>query len=260
MMTNKSREAVAFRDYLNDEEEISLTELVKRCNANDNTAYSFPEDADCYGLIYLDGRLCSAIALFGIGGSSNGKAVDEIAAWTDPEYRKQGLFTRLYSELCETYEVAEVKRFAVYENTSAAATLKAIGAEHIYDECIMRLRLNSADDIYREEEKFDSIYSILNEMDISEDGICECRYGSCSYKVYGNEAYIYGVLIYDSFRSQGYGFKMMYSLLKQLREKKISSCFLEVNSLNIPAVELYKKTGFKIEERIKYYEQVTNLE
>ncbi len=254
MMTNKSRGALAFRDYLNDEEEFSLYELIKSCNKNDNTTYSFPDDADCYGLLYLNGKLCSAIALFGIGGSSGGRTVDEIAAWTDPEYRKNGFFKRLYMELNEIYELAEVNRFAVYDNDSAIGTLKAIGAEHTYDECIMNLSFNSEADIYANELSFD-IYSILNEMNITEDGICECRYGSCSYRIYDDRAYIYGVLIYDSFRSKGYGFKMMYSLLKHLRKKEIKSCFLEVSSLNIPAVSLYEKLGFKTGECIKYYEK-----
>lgn len=260
MMTNKSREALAFRDYLNDEEELSLHKLIKCCNEYDNTAYGFPEDADCYGLLYLNGILCSAIALFGVGGSSGGRAVDEIAAWTEPRYRKKGFFKRLYEELKDTYELAEVNRFAIYENKAAVETLGSIGAEHTYDECIMNLSFYTKEDIYADGDFFDKDCSILDEMDITDDGICECRYGSCSYKIYGKGAYIYGVLVYDSFRSRGYGFKMMYSLLKHLREMGISSCFLEVSSLNIPALKLYEKLGFRIGECIKYYEKTCNLE
>ena len=62
-------------------------------------------------------------------------------------------------------------------------------------------------------------------------------------------------LIFDEFKRNGYGFKLINYLIA--KDKDIS---LEVNSLNVPAISLYKKVGFKeVAIRKNYYNGVDGI-
>ena len=43
-----SRRAAAFRDFLNEEEELKVSKLTEACNSCDGTSYGVPLDGDLY--------------------------------------------------------------------------------------------------------------------------------------------------------------------------------------------------------------------
>ena len=65
------------------------------------------------------------------------------------------------------------------------------------------------------------------------------------------------VFVEENFRRQGYAYKILSYIIENNQNYKI---MLEVNEENIPAINLYKKLGFKkISERANYYKDKTAL-
>ncbi|MBW0432611.1 GNAT family N-acetyltransferase [Leptospira yasudae] len=72
------------------------------------------------------------------------------------------------------------------------------------------------------------------------------------YKLSGEEIEIYRVAVHPRHRKKGIAKKLLDYLLNSEREK---SFFLEVSSLNLPAIGLYEACGFqRIHVRKRYYE------
>lgn len=71
--------------------------------------------------------------------------------------------------------------------------------------------------------------------------------GYCGYYGVIPEAYICNVAIDKNHRRLGLGYKMLEELIKQAYSRGITSMTLEVRVSNRPAIELYKRLGFKQE-------------
>jgi ribosomal protein S18 acetylase RimI-like enzyme len=56
-----------------------------------------------------------------------------------------------------------------------------------------------------------------------------------------------GMGVYKTWRGTGIGKRLLMATLDKAREKKLERVELEVWASNLPAIELYKKTGFAIE-------------
>lgn len=71
--------------------------------------------------------------------------------------------------------------------------------------------------------------------------------------VYG-EAHILDIAVHPDLRRRGLATWLLESIISRLREGSVIGIFLEVRKSNTPAIELYKKFGFKeAYERKKYY-------
>lgn len=60
------------------------------------------------------------------------------------------------------------------------------------------------------------------------------------------EAQICNICVINKFRRQGYAVKLLESVAAFALENGCERCELEVNTANVPAVELYKKCGYEI--------------
>jgi ribosomal-protein-alanine N-acetyltransferase len=70
-----------------------------------------------------------------------------------------------------------------------------------------------------------------------------------------DEANIVNIVVHPSFRNLGIGTKLLYTILKNAKEKNAKFATLEVRASNTIAIKLYEKFGFKlIAIRKKYYE------
>lgn len=267
-----------------------LKELVSYSNKIDNTNYSAPDDADFYALLLSkdDARaligteptgaeltgaeltgteltgteLISCIALYKVGETYKENPVKYLEAFTKPDYRKKGYFKLLLDSLKDELS-GNVLMFGIYENTSAIATLKSLGAFHDHDELLMELKLKELESIKNfkklKDDNTPKIRVNIDEIKEKESLRNECRFhvttfaGECYLRAEGESAYIYGVLTYEKFKKKGYAFLMLKNLLNYLKEKGMERVTLEVFSKNIPAIKLYKKLGFKVKEKIDYY-------
>ena len=74
-----------------------------------------------------------------------------------------------------------------------------------------------------------------------------------------DESDIISVAVSKNFRSKGIATKLINALISALKEKGVTSLFLEVRESNINAIKLYEKVGFtKLSVRKNYYDGVEN--
>lgn len=66
-------------------------------------------------------------------------------------------------------------------------------------------------------------------------------------------AYLGGLAILPRFSGQGYGYKMLESILKLVKSKGFVRVELSVADINEPAIKLYEKAGFKKEGVLRKY-------
>lgn len=258
-------------DYLTDDMLDSVTDLVLDVNEEDNVKYAVPDDADYYALMYDDGTagvsipeeldadeldpdgLAAFIALYEMGETHNGEEVIELSAFTGPQYRKRGCFKTLMASLSEELSDFSV-RFAVYEGTANTEALKSIGALYDHDELMMALRLSDAEPSGNA--GFDvniAIEEVHTDDGDYEEGKVSTPYGECFVRLYGQRAYVFGILTYESRRRHGYAEEMLRTLFRELKDRGIDEITLEVSSANIPAKALYDKLGFRTMDRLSYY-------
>lgn len=80
--------------------------------------------------------------------------------------------------------------------------------------------------------------------------------GFIIYSVIYERAEIVDIIIDDSFRGNGYGYKLLNNAIEIINNENVLNITLEVNKSNLSAINLYKKTGFEIcAERKNYYEE-----
>ena len=78
--------------------------------------------------------------------------------------------------------------------------------------------------------------------------------GFCSAIIVENEMQITSVRVKANYRNKKIATKMLFYLFDIACKKNVLSCILEVRENNIPAINLYKKFGFKkVGVRKKYY-------
>jgi ribosomal-protein-alanine N-acetyltransferase len=67
------------------------------------------------------------------------------------------------------------------------------------------------------------------------------------------QAHIVTLNVHPTFRRKGYGKLLLQATEERIKKEGISSCYLEVRVQNKAAINLYEKTGYKIEETVKDY-------
>lgn len=236
---------------LNEEEKNQIHYLETICSSHDSIKLSYPlEDGTCHFLLFDDdGSVLSALSLF-----FSWEDCCECTAFTLPQKRGQGCFTRLFDLALSFLEEKEEKEHAGYDLLFVVSpgcqdtmnVLDALGAEYDYSEYIMELKLEkSAPDslIQIELQKNGLCIGLLNQQVI---GSCRLDYGNKS-------ACLYEMEIKEAFRNQGFGTGFLHTLFSCLIEKGIHTLRLQVTSTNEAAMALYKKTGFHICETLSYY-------
>ncbi len=79
--------------------------------------------------------------------------------------------------------------------------------------------------------------------------------------VAAGEAHILNLCIDPSYRSRGYGARMLDHMLAVARSAKVTEIFLEVRPSNETAISLYQKKGFRqIASRPSYYQATDGRE
>lgn len=234
------------KDYLTEKEERSVERIVEDSNTFDGTGYSAPLDADAYYLSRHEGRLVAFLAVFSMGDTVDGRPVEEIMLFTDPEYRKHGRARKLYQKyLADLQNAADddsrisvpVIRFSAYPSEISATFLEKIGAVYDHDEVLMRRHLgnNSGRKLAEREIRLENEYS------------------ECSIKTYGTVGYIYGVRTDRRHLRQGSAEKLLNDVFAKLYDLGAEDAVLEVSSANVPAYHLYQKLQFEVRESLQIW-------
>lgn len=245
-----------------------ITGLATACALAEPISLSAPlEDGLSYFLGYEGKELVSMVFLF-----FPEETVCECGAYTLPESRQKGYFSRLLDEALAFVEEYEKSRnpdvdfcfLTDGKSPDAAAALKALGAEYWYSEYSMSLDLPASGPVSKErpslhtqtwkgaDETCPPLRITEAEQHLYTAALDDTAVGVCLILPNGNSVYFYGFEIKESFRRRGYGQHFLTAMI-ELLSKDYRRITLQVSSQNTPAVNLYKKTGFHITETLSYY-------
>lgn len=97
--------------------------------------------------------------------------------------------------------------------------------------------------------KFDlNLYSKCKVLEIDDNVV-----GFITYSIIYERCEIIDIIVDDSFRSMGYGCKLLNEVINEAILKKCSNITLEVNVNNYSAISFYKKNNFNIVTTRKNY-------
>ncbi|QHQ59985.1 GNAT family N-acetyltransferase [Anaerocolumna sedimenticola] len=233
-------------------------------------------------LYYANGVLVSYLGICMFGGN-----VPELNGMTHPEWRRRGLFTKLFS-----LALSELKRdnpekllLLTDENSeSGKAFIQHISGIYGFSEYRMKYYAHNISELppcghpaiqlktveksdIKEISRQNAIYfgtteeSEILAMDESmlTDGMYLVRLKDSSigkiYVEYGeNSAFIYGFGILPEFRRNGYGKAAFRAVMDIIKSKGIDDIQLDVESKNRNALNLYKSFGFQEMSVMNYFE------
>lgn len=232
---------------LNENQKKAIHDLLLTCKKHEPLTLTFPtEDADLYVLYKEQDRILSACAF-----TKEDDDTYECSALTAPNRRRQGLFSELLDTAIKLLpEDVSFLFYTDHKSTDAMETLKTYEAEPLFHEYMMELSDSSA-------LRSDCTMSISMTESSIEDGThtlhYRSSYGIVNFSVLSSYYYLYGFEIGEEFRGKGYGHAMLCEVLNDLSAKKSMPVRLQVSGENIPALSLYKRTGFQITEALSCY-------
>jgi ribosomal protein S18 acetylase RimI-like enzyme len=222
----------------------------------------------------------SVIGYMGI--ASFGRNTAEISGMVHPEWRRKGIFTRLYElaiEECTRRKFEKILLLCDNKSEAAKQFIKSTGAKYSFSEYKMKftecdvvsegkpVTLRKANTMDGEEiGRLDSIFWGELNIQISNPEEEE-KNNRITYmietegkligkiRVESDEkiAYIYGFGILDEYRGKGYGREALRAALKLINNSNINNVYLDVAANNNRALNLYKSCGFVEEAVMNYY-------
>jgi len=276
--------------YMNIQKPVKLTEtqienmrnLVETCNKHDglncsadvDESFNEPDDLNSF-LLYQDGRLLSFINLF-----APKKSEAELSAFTLPELRRQGLFSRLLKEakteilrrgisdilfVCDrkskdgrkvtahlgaAYDFSEyLMRYTAPNQTAALLqsqfTIRPSLPEDI--ETLVELSLLSFDDSREDAEGYiQGIFSSENR--IQHVALLGGKIaGMISTALENGKSYIHGLCVFPEYRKKGIGGALLdYKAAESTRFHPDNKIELEVMTENRGALSIYERAGFEV--------------
>ncbi|MDI9644370.1 MAG: ribosomal protein S18-alanine N-acetyltransferase [Candidatus Verstraetearchaeota archaeon] len=76
--------------------------------------------------------------------------------------------------------------------------------------------------------------------------MCRIEFGVSNLKrEFVRKGHVISIAVMEGYRGLGIGFRLMEQGMKNVRESGATEIYLEVRQSNIPAIQLYRKLGFK---------------
>lgn len=248
----------------------AMEELVDLCSRQDGQSYSLLQGPmRCWSLTDENGSL----AAFGAG-SALEEGMWECQAFTRPDLRRRGCFSRILEMMAEDelLQDCDICFWTDSRWNEAAEALEAVGAERIMEEHLMEIPLRGEEPDGRGSDGRGSGRRGCGRrgsgrrgcgrlaLDICEDGrgdlavraYTEDRVmaGECFLNRGSDSLCLYDLKVPEALRGQGMGTAFMESLMPVLADEGYKRLRLQVSGTNLPAMALYKKTGFLIKETL----------
>lgn len=282
---------IEITNVLTEKQKENINNLQKICNDFENlkgevflsNEINFNKDIPCFFLGYEEEKLAAFLTIF-----VPTKEEGEISAFTHPEYRKEKRFKKLFEEsvkILRKNDISKILFVTEPESKSSKEVLKKVGKIRLirseYTMSYSKEKFQEGNDKKKLKfeivtEKNKKIYSQMTEEifempegtsnNFVENAIKstdrDAYIGYLNSKKIGifnmnyteNGVFLYGLGIKNSFKRKGYGEEIMNFALKKAFEKG-KKAILDVDSDNMPAYNLYKKLGFKIDFQADYYER-----
>lgn len=229
-------------------------------------------------LFYEGDMLIGYLGIANFGGSAA-----EINGMVHPEWRRKGIFTRLYglaADECRRRGFEKILLLCDDKSESAKEFIKSTGAKYSFSE--YKMKLSKRNDVVesknlnlRKAKNSDGeIIGKMNSVFFGDPNITieypeeEEKYNRITYiielqgvaigkiRVESDEqlSYIYGFGILPEYRSKGYGREALAATLNIISRTNINDVYLDVAAGNSRALNLYKSCGFVEESVMNYYE------
>ncbi|MEL7655791.1 MAG: GNAT family N-acetyltransferase [Bacillota bacterium] len=232
-------------------------------------------------MYYENDKLVGYIGLCYFGGNAI-----EINGMVHPEYRRRGIFTKLFSLAKEEWEKREYPKILLlcdHNSISGQEFIKNTGAVYCHSEYEMYLRDYPKQEsirnniVFRKATNQDAIEiarqnAIYFEEDLIEENIImpeeEEKHGSLIFlaeadgeiigkvhlEIIDKVGGIYGLGVNPEYRGKGYGKEILTQAIKKLTEKDLQEIMLQVAVKNKTALNIYKSCGFQETSTMDYYE------
>jgi ribosomal protein S18 acetylase RimI-like enzyme len=210
----------------------------------------------------------------------------EINGMVHPNYRRMGIFNRLFSLVKDEWDKRQAEKVLLlsdHNSNSGLEFIKAAGANYAYSEYEMFLKNDAEKKLYannvilrkatnadaREIAWQNSIYfneefkeeQIFMPEEEEESGttiyMAEVDgkiIGKVHLSIEGDIGGIYGVGVLPEYRTKGYGREIITTAVEKLKEKGLKDIMLQVEAKNSNALNLYKSCGFEETSTMDYYE------
>ncbi len=235
-------------------------------------------------LYYTDEGLVSYLGISCFGGK-----VYELNGMTHPDFRRKGLFQKLFTlALQESLSHGRINLLLLTDEKSGSGRqfIEQAGGRYKFSEYRMKQILrpdtaaaafHNADIILKAADKTElkeiarqnAIYfntaeeseTSVPDKEMPHEGMFmikrkEETIGKIEVQYEDNSAFISGFGILPEYRGLGYGKAALYTLLEMIGNKEIKDIQLDVESKNRSALNLYKAFGFEEISVMNYYEYV----
>lgn len=240
---------------------------------------NFNKEINCFFLLYEEEILVSFLAMF-IPTSQEA----EISACTLPEYRRRGFFKRLLESAINELRKYDVREMLFVNETSSndgRLTLRKFNVKYDFSEYLLvyekdkfnktQNKLKLYEIINQDVDEIAKLHTdifnktleegkaIINRAIESKDRISYMAkidneiVGICSISLEGSNAFICGLGISTKYRGLGYGKEILSKGIEKALTLDIKDIYLEVDSKNHIAYNLYINNGFKIKTQLDYY-------
>ncbi|MCB2294509.1 GNAT family N-acetyltransferase [Clostridium algoriphilum] len=228
-------------------------------------------------LYYVEDVLVSYLGISSFGGNNG-----EINGMTHPDFRRKGLFTKLFelaTEECQKRNFNNILLLSDGKSKSGIEFIKVVSGSYDFSEYRMKLlnkttleNINSIN--LRKAEKPDR-KEIARQNAIFFYGSEECEslpeeeeiinvitymielkkaiIGKIKIEYSDNSAFVCGFGILPDFRGKGYGKGALMEVLCIINEENINDVELDVECKNNTALNLYKVCGFEEMSVMNYY-------
>ncbi|WP_346917219.1 GNAT family N-acetyltransferase [Clostridium sp.] len=240
---------------------------------------NFSKEVNCFFLLYEEETLVSFLSMF-IPRSKEA----EVSAYTLPEKRKKGFFKILLESAINELRKYGVKEILFVHEPSSNDGMLALKKLNVVYDFSEYLLVYSQDEFIKRDGKLklapitiqdvDEIAklhmdifnktleegkAIVNRAIESKDRISYMAkvdneiVGICSISLEGSNAFICGLGISTKHRGLGYGKEILSKGIEKALTMDIKDIYLEVDSKNHTAYNLYINNGFIIKTQIDYY-------
>lgn len=247
-----------------------------------DASMNFSPEIESLFLLYEDDKLASFLSMF-----APTREEAEISAYTLPEYRQKGYFTRLLHE-----SILEMKKYGIPSlvivcesgSKDGREVIKKLNAELDFTEYFLKYKKPSVPSAIQqgpgvklrkaEQKDIEAIIglnqAIFNDTyEDAESFVTKCyesdnrdQYvalldgnpvGMASVYHEKDQAFLFGVGVSPQYQGKGFGKEIMNLLLSDLHRRGIENIAIEVDSTNDNAYNLYLKCGFEVEASVDYY-------
>ena len=289
-------QCICLKEYICEKDYNEINQLQKLCNLQDKTNLKLELDYRLNVrrnseiglknvnefLYYVDEVLVAYLGISSFGGN-----VGEINGMTHIDFRRKGLFKKLFHlamEECQKRNFNKVLLLTDGKSNSGIEFIKAAGGNYDFSEYRMKQTKKASTEniksiILRKAEKLDGKeigrQNVIFFNDVEENDVEEREFfpeqeealNNITYMVELKEeiigkirvgyedtsAFICGFGLLPDFRGKGYGKAALKEALRLINEKNIHDIELDVECKNNTALNLYKSCGFEEKSVMNYY-------